>query len=178
MTAAGGFDIGTEFERIVQAQTPGFGVQAHAVKSTLRIDHDELQFTVQSEREGFLYVQAYSSDGSLLLIYPNATTGSQKVRKGQTLKLPQSPIVFQTSEPVGPTLLLVMVSARERDLSSLQPRKDGSYRLLPTGAEAQRIAASLPPGKIPAQAGKVICAGGTPCDDEFGATVLRFETVR
>ena len=177
-SAAGGFDIGTEFERIVQAQTPGFGVQAHAVKSTLRIDHDELQFSVQSEREGFLYVQAYSSDGALLLIYPNATTGSQKVRKGQTLKLPQSPIVFQTSEPVGPTLLLVMVSARERDLSSLQPRKEGSYRLLPTGAEAQRIAASLPPGKVPAQAGKVICAGGAPCDDEFGATLLRFETVR
>ena len=178
VTAAGGFDIGTEFERIVQAQSPGFGVQAHAVKSTLRIDHDELQFSVQSEREGFLYVQAYSSDGSLLLIYPNATTGSQKVRKGQTLKLPQSPIVFQTSEPVGPTLLLVMVSARERDLSSLQPRKEGSYRLLPTGAEAQRIAASLPPGKVPAQAGKVICAGGAPCEDEFGATILRFETVR
>ena len=178
VTAAGGFDIGTEFERIVQAQSPGFGVQAQAIKSTLRIDHDELQFTVQSEREGFLYVQAYSSDGSLLLIYPNATTGSQKVRKGQTLKLPQSPIVFQTSEPVGPTLLLVMVSARERDLSSLQPRKEGSYRLLPTGAEAQRIAASLPPGKVPAQAGKVICAGGAPCDDEFGATLLRFETVR
>ena len=177
-SAAGGFDIGTEFERIVQAQTPGFGVQAHAVKSTLRIDHDELQFSVQSEREGFLYVQAYSSDGALLLIYPNATTGSQKVRKGQTLKLPQSPIVFQTSEPVGPTLLLVMVSARERDLSSLQPRKEGSYRLLPTGAEAQRIAASLPPGKVPAQAGKVICAGGATCDDEFGATLLRFETVR
>ena len=177
-TAAGGFDIGTEFERVVQAQTPGFGVQAHAVKSTLRIDHDELQFSVQSEREGFLYVQAYGSDGVLLLIYPNATTGSQKVRKGQTLKLPQSPIVFQTSEPVGPTLLLVMVSARERDLSSLQPRKEGSYRLLPTGADAQRIAASLPPGKVPAQAGKVICAGGATCDDEFGATLLRFETVR
>ena len=176
--ASGGFDIGTQFERIVQAQTPGFGVQAHAVKSTLRIDHDELQFSVQSEREGFLYVQAYSSDGSLLLIYPNATTGSQKVRKGQMLKLPQPPIVFQTTEPVGPTLLLVMVSARERDLSSLQPRKDGSYRLLPSGADAQRIAASLPAGKVPAQAGKVICPGGAPCDDEFGATLLRFETVR
>ena len=178
VTAAGGFDIGTQFERIVQAQTPGFGVQAHAVKSTLRIDHDELQFTVQSEREGFLYVQAYSSDGSLLLIYPNATAGSQKVRKGQTLKLPQPPIVFQTTEPVGPTLLLVMVSARERDLSSLQARKEGAYRLLPSGADAQRIAASLPAGKVPAQAGKVICPGGATCDDEFGATLLRFETVR
>ena len=177
-TSAGGFDVAAEFDRVVQAQTPGFGVQAQAVKATLRIDHDELQFTVQSERDGYLYVQAFSSDGSLLLIYPNATTGSQKVRKGQMLKLPQPPIIFQTTEPVGPTLLLVMVSARERDLSGLQPRKEGSYRLLPTGAEAQRIAASLPPGKVPAQAGKVICAGGATCDDEFGATILRFETVR
>ena len=163
---------------MVQAQTPGFGVTAQSAKSILRIDRDELQFTVQSEREGFLYVQAYSSDGSLLLIYPNATAGAQKVRKGQTLKLPQPPIIFQTTEPVGPTLLLVMVSARERDLSALQPRKDGAYRLLPSGADAQRIAASLPPGKVPAQAGKAICPGGSACDDEFGATILRFETVR
>ena len=175
---AGGFDINAEFERVLQAQTPGFAVQAQTGKSTLRIDRDEMQFTVQSEREGYLYVQAYSSDGSLILIYPNATSGAQKVRKGQALKLPQPPIVFLTTEPAGPTVLLVMVSARERDLSGLQPRKEGPYRMLPTGAEAQRIAASLPPGKVPAQAGKVICPGGSACDDEFGAALLRFETVR
>ena len=174
----GGFDVRADFDRIVQAQTPGFGVQATTAKSTLRIDVDELRFNVQSERDGYLYVQAYSSDGSLMLIYPNATAGAQKVRKGQALKLPQPPIVFLTTEPVGPTVLLVMVSARERDLSDLQPRKEGPYRMLPTGADAQRILGALPKGKVPALAGKALCAGNTGCDDEYGATLLKVEAVR
>ncbi len=175
---AAGFDARVEFERIVQGQTPGFEVQAKAAKASLRIGHDELQFTVQSEREGYLYVQAYGSDGILTLLYPNATAGQQKLRKGQKLKLPQSPIVFETTEPIGPTLLLVMISARERDFAGLQPRKEGAYRLLPTGSDAQRIAASLPPGKVPAQAGRAICAAAADCEDEYGATILRVETVR
>ena len=173
-----GFDVGTEFDHITQAQTAGFTVQAKANKAQLRIGRDELSFTVQSERDGFLYVQGYSSDGSLLLLYPNATVGTQKVRKGQTLKLPQSPIIFETTEPAGPTLLLVLVSARERDFSVLQPRKEGTYRLLPTGADAQRIAAAQPPSRVPLQAGRVICPGNTACDDEYGAAVIRIETVR
>ena len=177
-TAAAGFDVGTEFERIKQAQTPGFNLQALATKSQLRIGHDELSFTVQSERDGFLYVQAYSSDGSLMLIYPNATVGSQKIRKNQSLKLPQPPIFFETTEPVGPTLLLVMVSSRERDFAPLQARKDGPYRLLPVGLDAQRIAAAHPASRVPLQAGRAICPGATPCEDEFGAAVIRFDTVR
>ncbi len=178
-TGGAGFDVLSEFEKVVQAQSTGFNVQAQAAKSVLRIGHDELRFTVSAERDGFLYVQVFSSDGTLMMIYPNAATGAQKVRKGQTLKLPQPPHVFETSEPVGPTYLLVMVSARERDFAGLQPRKEGVYRALPTGAEAQRIAAALPAaGKVPHQAGKVICAGGATCEDEYGATLMRIEAVR
>ena len=176
----GGFNVGAEFDRVVAAQSPGFEVQAKANKSQLRIGRDELSFTVQSERDGFLYVQAHGSDGSLMLLYPNATSGGLKVRKGQTLKLPQPPIIFETTEPAGPTLLLVTVSARERDFSQLLPHKDGAYRVFPTGAKAQQIAAALPAARTPAQAGRVICAAAaaTPCEDEFGAAVIKVEAVR
>ena len=173
-----GFDIADEFDRVALAQTPGFSVQAQADKSQLRIDQDELHFTVQSAREGFLYVQVYGSDGALLLLYPNATSGTVKLRPGQPLKLPKSPLVFLTSEPPGPTRLLVMVSALERDFSSLQPRKEGPYRVLPSGEDAKRIAAALPPSKVPAQAGKPICPATGSCSDEFGATVIRVDAVR
>ena len=177
----GGFNVAAEFDRVVAAQSPGFEVQAKANKSQLRIGRDELSFTVQSERDGFLYVQAHGSDGSLMLLYPNATSGGTKVRKGQTLKLPQPPIIFETTEPAGPTLLLVTVSARERDFSQLLPQKDGAYRVFPTGAKAQQIAAALPVARTPAQAGRVICAAAaaaTACEDEFGAAVIKVEAVR
>ena len=173
-----GFDVAAEFDRVTLAQSPGFNLQAQATKPQLRIGRDELVFTVQSARDGFLYVQAYGSDGSLMLLYPNTTSGVQRIRKGQTLTLPQPPIFFETTEPVGPTLLLVQVSARERDFTALLPRKEGPYRVLPTGAEAQRIAAALPPSPLPAQAGRAICANAGACDDEFGAAVIRVETIR
>lgn len=175
---SGAYDISDEFDRITLAQTPGFSVQAQPNKTQLRIDHDELQFSVQAAREGFLYVQVYSSDGALMLLYPNATSGSIKLKPGQPLRLPQPPLIFQTTEPPGPTRLLVMVSALERDFSSLQPRKYGPYRLLPSGEDAKRIAATLPPSKVPAQAGKPVCPAGGGCADEYGATVIRVDAVR
>ena len=175
---SGAFDISDEFDRVTLAQTPGFTVQAQANKPQLRIDHDELQFSVQSAREGYLYVQVYGSDGALMLLYPNATSGSIKLKPGQPLRLPQPPTVFLTSEPPGPTRLLVMVSAQERDFSSLQPRKEGIYRLLPSGEDARRIATALPASKVPAQAGKPVCPAGGGCADDFGATVVRVDAVR
>jgi serine/threonine protein kinase len=176
-TPSTAFDVGGEFDRVVQAQTAGFMLQAQAVKPKMRIGRDDLAFSVQSERDGFLYVLAYGSDGALTLLYPNTESGSLKIRKGQTLKLPQPPIVFETTEPAGAGLLLVMVSARQRDHTALAPRKEGPFRHFPTGADAARIAV-LHPALKPLLAGRAICPTASPCDDEFGAAVIQVETVR
>jgi hypothetical protein len=171
------FDVGAEFAGVVQAQSAGFKLQVQVVKPTMRIGRDDLSFSVQSERDGFLYVMAYGSDGALTLLYPNTESGSLKIRKGQTLKLPQPPIVFETTEPAGAGLLLVMVSAHQRDHTALAPRKDGPFRQFPTAADAARIAA-LHPELKPLLAGRAICPAARPCDDEFGAVVIQVETVR
>ncbi len=165
------------YEQVVQAQTPDFGVEAIPNKTALRIDRDELSFTITSQREGFLYVQLYGSDGEVMLLYPNGKSGPVKMKPGQALKLPKAPVVFKAVGPAGPNLLLVMVSAHERDFSALQPRVDGLYRMLPSGAQAQRIAAGLPQGRVPAQAGVAVCPGGGPCADDYGASIIRVDAV-
>jgi hypothetical protein len=165
------------YERIVQAQTSGFSVEAIPNKTALRISRDELSFTVTSQREGYLYVQLYGPDGKVLLLYPNDTAGQPKVKAGQSLKLPKEPIFFPAVGPAGPSLLLVMVSAHTRDFSGLQPRSDAPYRILPSGEKAQRIAAGLPQGPVPAQAGTPICPGGGACADEYGASIMRVDAV-
>ena len=175
--AASTFDVADQFDRIVRAQTAGFNINAEAAKSQLRIGRDELSFTVRSDREGFLYVLAHGSDGQLTLLYPNSESGALKIRKGQALKLPQPPIYFETTEPVGPGGLLVMVSTRQRDHSALEPRKEGMFRTFPVGADALRLAAAHPT-PISALAGRPICPGNAACDDEFGAAVIKVENVR
>ncbi len=174
---AASFDVPAQFDRVVQAQSPGFDVSAQATKSQLRIGHDELSFNVTTGREGFLYVLAYGSDGALTQLYPNTVVGAVKVRKGQTLNLPQRPITFDTTEPPGPGELLVLVSNRQRDFSAMNPQTDGPFRTFPTGAQAQRLAAAVS-GTMPPLAGRAVCPSAGPCDDEFGAALVKVETIR
>lgn len=171
-------DTGAVFERILQAQSPNFLVEAVPNKTALRIDRDELSFTITSQREGYLTVQLYSSDGELLLLYPNTQAGQLKVRPGQAVKLPRKPMVLLTVGPPGPNLLLVMVSEHARDFSALQPRDEGTYRVLPAGEKAQRLVAMLPASRVPAQAGVPRCPAGTSCDDVYGAAIMRVDAVQ
>jgi len=175
--AAAPLSMAALYERILQAQSPGYDIEAVPNKTALRIKRDELSFTVTSQRDGYLSVQLYGSDGEAMLLYPNGKSGAMKIRAGQPLKLPKAPVVFNTVGPAGPNLLLVMVSAHERDYSALQPRSDGPYRILPTGERAQRIAAALPQGPVPAQAGVPICPAGSTCTDDYGAAIMRVDAV-
>ncbi len=166
------------YQQVLQAQAPGFGVEAIANQSALRIGRDELSFTVTSQREGFLTVQLHGSDGVAMLLYPNGQSGPVKVRPGQALKLPRAPVVFTTTGPAGPNLLLVMVSEHERDFSALQPRSDGPYRVLPSGDQARQLDARLRRGPVPPQAGVPRCPdGGSDCPDRYGAALMRVDAV-
>jgi len=171
------FEPAAEFDRVVQAQTPGFGVRVLTNKSSYRIGRDYLTMTVQSEREGYLYLFVHGADKTLMQLYPSITSGSLKVRPGQAVKLPlANETPFETTGPAGPTDLLVMVSPRQRDHSALQPKKDGTIRVFPTGAEAAALAAKFD-GTGPVMAGKPLCSPGQACEDEFGAALVRVEVV-
>ncbi len=133
--------------------------------------------TVQAEREGYLYLFAYGADKSLMQLYPSITSGSLKVRKGQTVKLPLgSEQPFETTGPAGATDLLVMVSPRQRDHSALRPKKDGTLRVFPTGAEAAALAAQFK-GSGPVMAGAALCTPKQPCEDGYGAALVRVDVV-
>jgi len=171
------YDVPQVFASIVKAQAPGFEVKLKTNKAVYRIEKDELSFTIQSDKEGYVYLFMYGSDQILMQLYPNIKQGSLKVKKGQVLRLPQPPDVFQTTGPAGPTDLLVMVSPRQRDHLAMRPKKDGAYRVFPTGPEAAALAAAVT-GPVPAMAGQVICPANTPCDDEFGAALVRVDVVQ
>ena len=163
---------------MAQAQTPGFGVNAKADKPVFRIDHDDIAFTVQSDRDGYLYVFAASSDGELVLMVPNATSGAVKVRKGQRYHFPTGDgVVLEAADPPGPVQLLAVVASRQRDFSALEPKPFRTMRLFPTGASSAAIVARVGSDK-PLLAGRTVCPAAGSCDEDFGAAVVRFETAR
>jgi serine/threonine protein kinase len=176
--AAGGFDVMREFQRIVSGQKAGFGVRAEARKTQLKVGKDEFQFSVSSDREGYLYVFGYSPDGTLAQIVPNSMSGTVQLRKGQSWKFPTGDgFALDAQDPAGATELLIMVSARQRNHDALRPRSESHVRFFPTGPEAAALAAKYD-GPNSILAGRALCPGTGPCDDEYGATVLHFETVR
>jgi hypothetical protein len=171
------FQPAQEFDRVVQAQTPGYGVRLLTNKTSFRIGKDYLTMTVQSEREGYLYLFVHGADGSLMQLYPSITSGSLKVRPGQSVKLPlANETPFETTGPAGSTDLLVMVSQRQRDHSALSPKPEGTIRVFPSGAQAAELAARFD-GSGPVMAGKPLCTPGQACVDEFGAALVRVEIV-
>ncbi len=164
-----------EFDRMLQAATSGFEVQAGATQPTLRIGRDRLQFTVRSSRDGFLYVLVSSTDGSLMLLYPNTQSGSNRVRAGQVLTLPQANWPLDTFEPEGDEHFIALVSEQPRDFAALKPEREAWFQRLPTG-DAGAALARTHAGSGSAFAGRAACQ--EPGCDRFGAARFSVRVTR
>lgn len=135
------FSIEREFDRIVQAATPGFTVEASSAKPQLRIGRDRLRYTVTSSRDGYVYTLVKGPDGSLLLLHPNTMSRGNRISAGKPLVLPPADAPLDTSEPAGREDFLILVSAVPRSFDHLKGKRD-TFLFLPTGAEAEALAAA------------------------------------
>jgi hypothetical protein len=98
---------------------PRFEVKAVA-QSKIEIGKEELKLTVESKRDGYLYVVLLGSDrSSFYLLYPNAFDRQNKIKANQPLTLPAPNWAVKASGPAGTDELLVLVSASPRDLKAL-----------------------------------------------------------
>lgn len=170
------FDAAADFARVVAAQAPGRSVEVTLVRTTVRSEKDAIEFTVRSNHDGHLYVFNHGSDGSLLQLYPNKTSGLPRVRKDVPLNLPKD-VDFKISGPSGVNQLLVVVSDLQRDHSSLSPRDEGGFAFYPTGDAAHALTARHT-GPLPWILGVPRCAAGAPCNDAFGAAIVNFNVVQ
>ncbi|GCL61609.1 serine/threonine-protein kinase [Pseudaquabacterium pictum] len=163
-----------EFDRLLQARSADFDVQARANAPKLRIGKDRLGFKVTSSRDGHVYVLVGGPDGSLLLLYPNAMASDNRIRAGQTLALPQSSWPLDTSEPAGPEHFAVIVSEHPRDFSHLSKQQVAWFLSLPTGAAGSALAnGHAGPGSV--MAGKARC--NTAGCDRYGAALFSVDVV-
>ena len=173
------FEPDREIDRIVQAQTAGFGVRAEPLKTRLSVaKSDEFRFRVTADRDGFLYVLGYGADGGLSLLVPNKTSPEVRLSQGRTWAFPDNKsFMVGASEPLGPTRLLVLVSTHPRSFDALKPKFVDPYHELASGAEAAALAARFQ-GTNSILAGQPQCPAGSGCADAYGAAVMSFETVR
>ena len=173
----GPFDALREFDHIVAAQTPGFGVEAASTKPQFRIGKDRLAFTVKSAREGHVYVLLQSTEGEFMQLFPNKMARNNRIKAGQTLNLPQATWPMDVAGPAGTDHFLVIVSAQPRNFEAAGLKNDGGFGMYPKPDAALEIA-KRHTGSGSAFAGAVQCQGGPGCEDEYGAARFSSEEVQ
>ncbi len=103
-------------------------VAVTARKEPLKIGQDALDFSVQSNRAGYVYVALAGSDNkSVYLLFPNDLDQNNKIEAGQTLQLPRPNWRVKAAGPAGTDNLLVMVTDAPRDLTLLGASKAGPF---------------------------------------------------
>ena len=171
------WDLDTEFARVQQAQSAGWGLDVTLDKPDWRINRDRLVFTLRSLQDGYVYVFQHGTQGELQQLYPNALNPPPRVSKGHTLRLPQGSLEFNVDGPAGPSELLVLVSRWPRQHRDAQPRDEAGFLVFATDAAAAARAAAAPPGQ-PLLAGRPVCSpAGSACSDAFGAARVAFKVV-
>ncbi len=97
-------------------------------KDKLKIGQDSLDFMVQSDRAGYVYVAMAGSDNkSLYLLFPNDLDQNNKIEAGQQLSLPRPNWRVKAGGPEGRDNLLIFVADSPRDLTTLAASKAGPF---------------------------------------------------
>ncbi|MGZ5724940.1 MAG: protein kinase domain-containing protein [Caldimonas sp.] len=172
--SAGPFDPAREFERVAAAQSPDFKVEAAADKPQLKIDKDMMAFKVKTEKEGYLYVIQYGTDGGIVQIFPNMAAKSNRMRADSTISLPPKGAGTMAGGPPGTDHLLAIVSQYPRDFSGLGLKVADGFGQ--TTLEAAGNAAKAQGSGPSIFAGKAICQ--QPCKDEYGAALFTVEEIK
>lgn len=149
-------------------------------KNRLQIGKDFLDFSVKSERAGYLYVALAGSDNkSLYLLFPNGLDQNNRIEAGQTVSLPRPNWRVRAGGPAGMDHLLVMVADSPRDLTVLGPANAGPFVASLNDAQGRAKLGSLLTNSqlVTSQA----CTSANArknnplCSDAYGATMFEIE---
>ena len=157
-------------------------VRVTLTKEQLVIGKDILEFSVQSDRAGYVYAALAGSDGkALYMLFPNDLDQNNRIEAGQTLKLPQGKWRIKSSGPVGTNHLLVMVADAPRDLQALSAKKEGPFMTSLNDASGRaQLGALLTSSKAISTAvcQNTVSAKNNPlCSDAYGASLLSIKEV-
>ncbi len=161
------FEVGRVLQELIAGGPGPMGVSAAPAMDRVKIDKDRLEFSVKSQRAGFVYVLMLSSAGDLLQLFPNQLDKRNQIRAQEVLSLPRASWAMKSGGPAGTNQFLVMVSERERDFAASGIQYDSVF-----GQFSLPVLAALEAGRASGAAspllGKNLCEANAACPDVFG----------
>jgi Domain of unknown function (DUF4384) len=113
-------------------------------------------------------VYLLSSAGDMLQLFPNQLDKRNRIKVGETLRLPRASWPLEAGGPAGTNRFIAVVTKSERDFANSGIQSDGVFGRLPIEAVAGLERAKRP-GAAPVVLGQAKCASGAVCDEAFGA---------
>ncbi len=156
-------------------------VQASVARDRLRIGQDRLEFTVRSDRAGYVYVaMAGSDDRTLQLLFPNDLDRDNRIEAGQPLALPRAAWRLRAAGPPGRNQLLVLVTDAPRDLAALGSKAGPFAQSLNDAAGRAALGTLLTQSRTAQDLQRCAAAGprSPACSDAFGAALIHVEEVQ
>lgn len=158
-------------------------VQVSMGKTRLKIGQDALDFAVQSDKAGYVYVALAGSDNkSVYMLFPNDLDRDNKIEAGQTLMLPRPSWRVKAGGPVGNDNLLILVTDGPRDLSQLAAAKVGPFVTSLNDADGRaKLGALMSTSRmVTSQAcqNNATRKNNPLCSDAYGAFMASVEEVR
>ena len=161
-------------------------VRVTPAKDRLKIGQDALDFSVQSDRAGFVYVALAGSDNkSVYLLFPNELDQNNEIEAGQPLLLPRPNWRVTTAGPPGTNSLLVMVADGPRDLRALSAAKAGPFMSSLNNAQGRAtLGALMTTSQTLSELSGQVCASAVArrsnaqCSDAYGASMFAVEELR
>jgi serine/threonine protein kinase len=166
------FEPGRALQAALAVGAGPMGVTAAPGKERVKIDKDKLEFSVQSQRAGFVYVLMLSSNGELMQLFPNQLDKRNQIRAQETLTLPRPSWAMKAGGPAGTDQFLVLVSERERDFAASGIQYDGVFGQFSLPVLAALDAARAGGGPSPLL-GKAVCEPNVACGDVHGVAGFR-----
>ena len=158
-------------------------VQVLTVKDRLKVGRDGLDFSVQSDRAGFVYVALAGSDNkSVYLLFPNDLDQNNKIEAGQQMLLPRPNWRVKAAGPAGTNNLMVMVADGPRDLRTLAGSKAGPFVSSLNDAQGRaRLGALLTSSQT--LSGQVCTSAvarrsNPQCSDAYGASMFAVQELK
>ncbi|HSC64188.1 MAG TPA: DUF4384 domain-containing protein [Caldimonas sp.] len=160
-------------QEIYRQRDAKWTVRASASGSRVKIGDLLPDWSVTSDRDGYLYVVMVGSDRqSLYLLFPNDLDQDHRIAAQRTVTIPRPQWALRAGGPVGNDEILVIVTDGPRDLSVLEGTKTVSFTKPLTDAAGrarlQRVFATN------AHVGAA-CTSASGCSDAFGAAVLTIQ---
>jgi hypothetical protein len=152
-------------------------------KEKLKIGQDSLDFAVQSDRPGYVYVAMAGSDNqSLYLLFPNDLDQNNKIEANQQLMLPRPNWRVKAGGPEGRDNLLIFVADGPRDLTALAASKSGPFVTSLNNSQGRAsLGALMSTGKTVTsqECTSANARRNNPlCSDAYGAAMVTVDEVR